>query len=550
MIKYGNEIYERINIKDEEEYQKEKNYMIKQNKKRNILSNKKKKELIKDRIIKNKKYIFIFVFIFLILIITFFSFFVEKILKNDYKHSTNIINNIINQILSSNDSKNDEKKSNNITKEENINTKEKDKDNVEQKEKIKEKEKEEKEEQKEKIKEKEEKEEQKEEEEEEEIKPKNEDIYKKEYFDGFETSFRKARGYLESNMRGELLNKKPFIKSNHPKVSGVIPVYNSQDVITRSVRSIQNQNMLDIEIILVDDFSTDNTSIILEQLAKEDPRIKLIKNKKNMGILYTRSIGSLAAKGKYIFPLDNDDMFLDKDVFQTITDRADKGNFDIIEFRGVLTLLGDYNKDLFSRRRIGTTFSPYGDNLVLFQPRLGAFPIEKGNRYGDYKIISVYLWSKCIKTKVYKKALNSLGVERYSRYMLRDEDFLVNYVIFNVAKSYKFLGKYGIIHIQTPGSGSDQPNHVQMNKQNIYVLEAALDFSKNITENKIWVAYYTTFILERPKLEETLKDKYINKLFLTSLDRIFHSQGKYFRDKDKEEIKKRVIERKYIKYSF
>ena len=549
MIKYGNEIYERINIKDEEEYQKEKNYMIKQNKKRNILSNKKKKELIKDRIIKNKKYIFIFVFIFLILIITFFSFFVEKILKNEYKHSTNIINNIINQILSSNNSKNDEKKSNNITKEENINTKEKDKDNVEQKEKIKEKEKEEKEEQKEKIKEKEEKEEQKEEEEEE-IKPKDEDIYKREYFDWFETAFSKARGYLESNMRGELLNKKPFIKSNHPKVSGVIPVYNSQDVITRSVRSIQNQNMLDIEIILVDDFSTDNTSIILEQLAKEDPRIKLIKNKKNMGILYTRSIGSLAAKGKYIFPLDNDDMFLDKDVFQTITDRADKGNFDIIEFRGVLTLLGDYNKDLFSRRRIGTTFSPYGDNLVLFQPRLGAFPYEKGRRYGEYELISVYLWSKCIKTKVYKKALNYLGVERYSRYMLRDEDLLVNYIIFNVAKSYKFLGKYGIIHIQTPGSGSDQPNYVQMNKQKIYVLDAALDFSKNITENKIWIVYYTTCILERPKLEETLKDKYINKLFLTSLDRIFHSQGKYFRDKDKEEIKKRVIERKYINYTF
>ena len=125
MIKYGNEIniYERINIKDEEEYQKEKNYMIKQNKKRNILSNKKKKELIKDRIIKNKKYIFIFVFIFLILIITSFSFFFEKILKNGYKHSTNIINNIINQILYSNNSKNYENKNNNITKGENINKK-------------------------------------------------------------------------------------------------------------------------------------------------------------------------------------------------------------------------------------------------------------------------------------------------------------------------------------------------------------------------------------------------------------------------------------------
>ena len=357
--------------------------------------------------------------------------------------------------------------------------KNKEKEKVEEKEINKEKKEKEKEKEKEKNKDnnkqKEEINEKNDEEEDEEIKPKNEDIYRREYFDGFEASFRKARSYLESNMRGELLHKEPFIKSNKPKVSGVIPVYNSIDLVLRSVRSIQNQNMLNIEIILVDDFSTDNTTILLEQLAREDPRIKLIKNKKNMGILYTRSIGSLAAKGKYIFPLDNDDMFLDKDVFETIADRADKGNFDIIEFRGVLTLISD--KDLFSRNRIGTTFSPYGDNIVLFQPKLGAFPFQKANRYGDYKIISVYLWSKCIKAKVYKKALNALGEERYSRYMLRDEDFLVNFIIFNFAKSYKFLCKYGIIHIQRKGSGSDQPDHVQMNRQKIYVLESALEFT-------------------------------------------------------------------------
>ena len=106
--------------------------------------------------------------------------------------------------------------------------------------------------------------------------------------------------------------------------------------------------MLNIEIILVNDFSTDNTSSLLEQFEKEDPRLRVIKNKKNMGILYSRSIATLSAKGKFIFPLDNDDMFLDKDVFQIISDRAEKGNFDIIEFRGVLTLPG--SGDLYSRR--------------------------------------------------------------------------------------------------------------------------------------------------------------------------------------------------------
>jgi glycosyltransferase involved in cell wall biosynthesis len=71
--------------------------------------------------------------------------------------------------------------------------------------------------------------------------------------------------------------------------------------------------MLDIEIILVNDFSTDNTLLTIQKLKDEDPRIKIINNEKNMGILYSRSIGVLKAKGKYILALDQDDFFLMKD---------------------------------------------------------------------------------------------------------------------------------------------------------------------------------------------------------------------------------------------
>ena len=128
--------------------------------------------------------------------------------------------------------------------------KEKDDKDIQRKEKEKEKEKgkeKEKEKSKDLTKEKEnnkEKQEIKEEEEEEEIKPKHEDIYKRESFSGFDSAFRQARGFLESNMRGEILHKEPFVKSEHPKITAIIPVYNAQDTITRAVRSIQNQNML------------------------------------------------------------------------------------------------------------------------------------------------------------------------------------------------------------------------------------------------------------------------------------------------------------------
>ena len=67
--------------------------------------------------------------------------------------------------------------------------------------------------------------------------------------------------------------------------------------------------MIDIEIIFVNDLSTDNSLKIIENLIEEDPLIKLINNEKNMGILYSRSIAVLEAKVKYILNLDHDDFF-------------------------------------------------------------------------------------------------------------------------------------------------------------------------------------------------------------------------------------------------
>ena len=104
----------------------------------------------------------------------------------------------------------------------------------------------------------------------------------------------------------------------------------SSHVYRRAIKSFQNQNILNIEIILVDDKSTDDTLSFIKEIQKEDKRIKIISNKKNMGTLYSRCIGALSAKGKYIFPLDNDDMFLDEDVFQTITNIAESESFEIL----------------------------------------------------------------------------------------------------------------------------------------------------------------------------------------------------------------------------
>ena len=111
-----------------------------------------------------------------------------------------------------------------------------------------------------------------------------------------------------------------------------MPVFNSQNTIISSVRSIQNQNISDIEIILINDYSKDNSLKLIKNLQINDPRIKIINNKINKGTLYSRSIGVLISKGEFIFSLDNDDMFFNYDILDNIYNQAKIGNYDIVKF--------------------------------------------------------------------------------------------------------------------------------------------------------------------------------------------------------------------------
>ena len=69
---------------------------------------------------------------------------------------------------------------------------------------------------------------------------------------------------------------------------------------------------------MINDYSKDNTSEIINELKEKDSRIKIINNQNNMGILYSRSIGVLSSKEKYIYCLYNDDLCYDRFLFNNI----------------------------------------------------------------------------------------------------------------------------------------------------------------------------------------------------------------------------------------
>ena len=233
--------------------------------------------------------------------------------------------------------------------------------------------------------------------------------------------------------------------------------------------------MQDIEIIFVNDISTDNTLKIIEDLKKEDSRIELINNEKNMGILYSRCIGVLNAKGKYIVPLDHDDFFFDEDVLESIYEEAEKTNFDIISFMDIeireLYANIDGMKDGF------TTHHP--DGLIVKQPELSYFPFFRDERYS---YIDVDIWGKIYRTEIYKEAVNLLGKERYSEYNAFNEDQIALFAICIIAKTYKYMRKYGIFHRIGHQSAMKRSKIEHAHKMQIFFTEEIFDLSKN--ENK------------------------------------------------------------------
>ena len=93
---------------------------------------------------------------------------------------------------------------------------------------------------------------------------------------------------------------------SNPKVSIVIPVYNTEVFVEEAVRSIMDQTLRDTEIIIINDGSTDTSLDIIQKLSEEDTRIQ-IYSQENQGLSATRNRGIALASGRYIYFMDSDD---------------------------------------------------------------------------------------------------------------------------------------------------------------------------------------------------------------------------------------------------
>lgn len=112
------------------------------------------------------------------------------------------------------------------------------------------------------------------------------------------------------------------------KISVIVPVYNAEKYLDRCIESIRSQTLQDIEIILINDGSKDDSLNLCKRYAKEDNRIKVI-NKINGGPSETRNVGIDLANGEYITFVDSDD-WIDCNMFENLYNKINKTNCNII----------------------------------------------------------------------------------------------------------------------------------------------------------------------------------------------------------------------------
>ena len=241
-------------------------------------------------------------------------------------------------------------------------------------------------------------------------------------------------------------------------------------------------------------------------------------------------------------------MLLNEDTLSSITNIALKGNFDIVIFNSIYT---DLKPDVYTTKISLTDWDKiHKPNLVLFQPNLGYYPITPSDNIEEININEILMHSKCIKTKIYQEALKKLGKERYSRYMVAGEDDVGTYIIFNTAKSAKYMSKCGYLYRNNKESSSyNQRDKVINLIYRIYIYDVMIDFSLNLTSNKKVLVNYVFYILKNKYLKDALySNDYNYNLFMSCLDKFFNCS--YISDEYKNDVKNRVQNLNFIEYNF
>lgn len=319
--------------------------------------------------------------------------------------------------------------------------------------------------------------------------------------------------YIDLCLQGILIekNKNNFKKTNNPKISIIKPVFNSTKYLNYSLRSIQNQNLLDIEIIIIDDASNDNgeTIKLIKKFQEEDPRIKLLMNESPKGLLYSICKGILNSKGKYIIEIDQDDLFSYGTLFSELYEEAEQRNLDVISFWSVK-----------EKNRYKVIKPNYETKFIkdIFEDKESLLKLSYRKKVNHFYEDGM-LWNKFVNSTIFKKAVKKLGQKYYGRYLFTHEDFILVFMIYREAKraaQYRRFGYFKYLHDDSISSRiKSNENKEQYCYEYLTYFDIIYELSQNDKSDKNFAAL--DFISRYEEMKNLINSK--NKEYALSVSK-------------------------------
>lgn len=254
---------------------------------------------------------------------------------------------------------------------------------------------------------------------------------------------------------------------NTPLVSIIVPIYNLEGYISDCLNSLISQTYTNIEIILVNDGSNDNSQNICEEFCKLDNRIILLNHTSNLGVVTARNDGIRIAKGEYIVFVDGDD-WVESNMVECFVNNI--GDADLVScgYYDEKTNSKFYNKDMIGIKDINEVLNIAISSSIDINP-----------------IIYGFMWAKFFKTKLVKEIFDSLDKE-----ITLSEDFVF---------VYKYLLLYCLYHYRfREGSAVNSNNKKSLTNLNKIYLSLEKDFINHPMKD-ILISQLQSWIIRRVK---------------------------------------------------
>lgn len=280
-----------------------------------------------------------------------------------------------------------------------------------------------------------------------------------------------------------------------PKVSVIVPVYNTRRFLSRCISSIISQTYENVEIILVNDKSTDGSLEILESFSRLDVRVKVVSHEKNRGLFRARLTGIKESSGEYIAFVDSDD-HINEDFIRCLVKRAVSGGYDIVMGNTV-------HEDTSGARWLHAGYTG-----ILTPDRFGDGVLSEFLRQEGFCFLWHAVWNK-----IYKRELFNLGMpffDRIDEHLIMGEDILFSTVLHYYAKSFSKVDFAYYFYTQHPSASTSldaRPSRFKKSLSDLSLVFSAasrflLDkrvFRDGIEHFRRWRELYSRFWCENIK---------------------------------------------------